>query len=355
MHGRRRRAKLLNPREPLRWRAVVIAAGLGCLWSVGAVAQPAAPSDSTRRTILVGADLRGYEWPAPPPLVAAAAAGDVAKVKDLLAAGEEVNPRGGSRGQDQEPVAPQGWPEAHPHSPRLSPVVAAAQGGHVAVLSVLVEAGADLVQDGPAALQAAVEDGAADVVRFLLAYDVAVPDSELPALARAAVRPDLPRLHALLAQGILVDTPDAKGRTPLMWAASAGEPEAVALLLRAEADPNRQDGRYTSCNVPQYACGVDGGRRSPLIWAARAGQAEVVRQLLGAGADPNQPDAFGETPLHWAAYHGAVEVVEVLVAGGARVDDGGSLYHRTPLFLAARAGQTEVVRRLLEVGVVLDK
>ena len=111
--------------------------------------------------------------------------------------------------------------------------------------------------------------------------------------------------------------------------------EAAAALLRAGARAARDD-----------------HQRTPLAWAAQAGQLDALRQLTGwFGADvTGDVDARGRTPLHYAAFHGHVGCVEYLLTAGAAggVADGGGA---TPLHLAAYAGHASVARVLLKHGV----
>ena len=58
-------------------------------------------------------------------------------------------------------------------------------------------------------------------------------------------------------------------------------------------------------------------KETPLIRAAHNGHVATVKALLAAGADPAALDAGDNTPLHWAAMRGHVEVVAALVGGGA--------------------------------------
>jgi ankyrin repeat protein len=93
-------------------------------------------------------------------------------------------------------------------------VLAAAGGGHVEVLTLLVQAGADLSRDGLRALQSAVENEQPAVVGFLLAQGVDTNGAIVPPLTAAAMRNDLVTLRALHAGGVPIETPDARGRTP---------------------------------------------------------------------------------------------------------------------------------------------
>ncbi|KAL9125972.1 MAG: hypothetical protein Q9217_004902 [Psora testacea] len=106
----------------------------------------------------------------------------------------------------------------------------------------------------------------------------------------------------------IIDVPDARGRTPLAWAAEFGLSNAVELLLRFGAYPN------------QLRSTKDGGY-SPLIHLAIAGPysswmdadiVKTVRLLLQAGADPNGTDHEGWTPLHIAASWSLFNVTDML-------------------------------------------
>jgi ankyrin repeat protein len=90
-----------------------------------------------------------------------------------------------------------------------------------------------------------------------------------------------------------------------------------------------------------------------LFEAAALGEAPRVSELLDA--DPARISTFsvdGFTPLHLAAYFGRPEVVDVLLERGTPLE----LYARadfarvTPLGSASAAGQTAVVRRLIDAG-----
>lgn len=121
------------------------------------------------------------------------------------------------------------------------------------------------------------------------------------------------------------------GFTVLHLPAFFGPPDAVALLLRAGADPD--------------AVADNPMRVRPLHSAVAGRQVEAARCLLACGADPHARQEGGWTALHAAAQHGDEELVELLLACGAdprAAHDGGD----TPATLAARAGHAELAHRL---------
>lgn len=89
-----------------------------------------------------------------------------------------------------------------------------------------------------------------------------------------------------------------------------------------------------------------------LLNAARANDTEVARAELAAGTERNggpsgYPDSY--TPLQWAARHGNVDLMRLLLEAGAdteRRDFNGD----RALLWAASAGQTESIRVLIAAG-----
>src|SRR5882762_6990945 len=71
---------------------------------------------------------------------------------------------------------------------------------------------------------------------------------------------------------------------------------------------------------------------SPLMYAAALGSLESMRLLVDAGADPNAANDFAATPLMWCA--GDAAKVRLLLSKGAKVDARSKL-GRTPLLIAA--------------------
>jgi ankyrin repeat protein len=129
-----------------------------------------------------------------------------------------------------------------------------------------------------------------------------------PTLLLQAVT-DLPRLSQLLDAGADPNAPHpAAGNTPLYNACLADSADAVALLLRRGADPNR---RLT------YHSPVDGRIEADVVALMVARSAPVAAALLEAGADPNARDDRGRTPLMRAVLGGTIELIERLLAAGA--------------------------------------
>merc|ERR1712184_147411 len=60
--------------------------------------------------------------------------------------------------------------------------------------------------------------------------------------------------------------------------------------------------------------------RTPLIFAASFGDPTIVQELVQAGALVDFQDSFGWSPLHWAADAGHTSVVRQLIVDGANVN-----------------------------------
>ncbi|KAL3699004.1 hypothetical protein R1sor_017026 [Riccia sorocarpa] len=88
--------------------------------------------------------------------------------------------------------------------------------------------------------------------------------------------------------------------------------------------------------------------------AAREGNVESVRQLVSADAEAvNERDKHSRTPLHIAAWAGQEEVVKVLC--DANADVGASAQDdMAAIHFASQKGHTEVVRTLLLAGAYVN-
>ena len=129
-----------------------------------------------------------------------------------------------------------------------------------------------------------------------------------------------------------VKSHDAKG-APIYWAAQYGRVEVIKLLLERGADPN---------------IGARAGTH-PLYIAAENNHSDVVRALLEV-VDPRGATWNSYSPLHVAADAGSTASLEVLVEDGRLSVNDRTVNGTTPLFLATRRGQLDVVEKLLEHG-----
>ncbi len=78
--------------------------------------------------------------------------------------------------------------------------------------------------------------------------------------------------------------------------------------------------------------------------ACEAGNPDLVERLLDAHADPNLTLTHGETPLMMAARTGNVQVMKALVERGVKVDAKEQLRGTTALMWAAANSNTGAVR-----------
>ena len=187
-------------------------------------------------------------------------------------------------------------------------------------------------------------------------------------------------VQALTERGADVRARSTAGLTALLFAVREGKIDAVRALLKARADVNETIQRpsgITRTSIPGYGLGQrPQGATSALVLAVGSAHYELASVLLDAGADPNA-SAQGWTALHqmtWARRAGqgdnnpppkgsgnlsSLELVAKLVARGANVNarmkaDMGTTevnnIGATPLLLAARTTDVELMRLLLKLG-----
>ena len=89
---------------------------------------------------------------------------------------------------------------------------------------------------------------------------------------------------------------------------------------------------------------------SPVADAAERGEVEEIRSLLRQGADPSAAQPDGMTALHWSALNNQIEIAGTLIFAGATLEPTTRVGGYTPLHLASRSGNSEVVAALLEAG-----
>ena len=129
-----------------------------------------------------------------------------------------------------------------------------------------------------------------------------------------------------------LDVPDAIGATPLIYAISGGERDAILALIRAGADLGAAaDSGYTA-----------------LMWAAaHPARTEYVALLLDAGADPSQTDSAGDTALDWAIANGHTAAIALLSDGDASLAESAPAPRSpaSPERVRAQAGLAAALER----------
>lgn len=227
----------------------------------------------------------------------------------------------------------------------ITPLIAAAGAGQLAIARRLRDAGADpgsAAPDEDGAFAAAAQNGHADVVRMFLEKPVAPAAVEAGFVAAAyGHRVDM---LALLGPRLTEPRRAARRALEVLLAPSVDDPDAGPTLRSVLA-----------CRPDLTA--LDDNGQTPLIAAVTRDMTTATNALAAsrAGVDARGKCGSGAseqrgTALHCASVRGtatALEAVRALVAGGANVDardDDG----RTPLMLAAANGDTAITRALLD-------
>jgi ankyrin repeat protein len=277
----------------------------------------------------------------------------------------------------------------------VTPLYLACVNGNPEIIEHLLRAGADAnaaVTEGETALMTAARSGRVEAAKVLLAHGANVNAREAwrgqTALMWASAQNHPAMAKLLIDSGAEVDARSAiqqwerqvtaeprekwlppGGLTPLLFAARQGALECARILLDAGADINRAD--------------PDG--ITPLLSSIINGHYDVAVLLTQRGANPNLADKTGRTPLFSAVdFHTmpasnrpspreldneltSMDVIKALLAQGADVnaqltrqqpyrvkldrgDDTVLAAGTTPLLRAAKAGDYEVVKMLLEKG-----
>jgi ankyrin repeat protein len=309
--------------------------------------------------------------------IAAAAKGDVDRVRDMLVA-------------DPGLVRATG---PHPYwGGTPAAIHVAAEWGRLDVLRLLLATGADpnvdsAAYDGWTPLLCAI--GKPDVVDLLIEHGARVDAwaaaglgdeerlreiiAEDPAVVRALGPNEATPLHfasteavarLLVERGADLDVRDKYGSTPVRTVAYGGARKRAAgeylvaaagvmdVFLATALGDVTTVGKLVS-GEPRLVRALDDGLGpastrggSALHIAAALGETDVARVLLDAGADPNALSRDGDAPLHYAAKGGHADVADLLVERGARLNLRDRGQNATPADWADFFGQPELAGRL---------
>jgi len=307
----------------------------------------------------------------------AACLGQLEKVKQLLAAGVEIDARD-----------PQGWTalrwaaqEGHADVVRLllahgadvngksddgEALSDAIRRGHNDVAVLLMVNGANLDGGshayGNTPLELAVSSGMTDLAKLLIskgALGKMNSDCVIHAMLDAAWGGHGDIVELFLANGLKVNAEDGSKWTALQCAAGGGHEDVVQLLVAKGAAVNAADNRGRTAvtraleqdNREIVRLLAANGADLTLHAASYIGDANAVQRLLSRGADIDATDEDKRTPLYLAAREGHTAVLELLIARGAEIDRGEKdSWLPTPLYVAVEHGQTGMVKLLIRHG-----
>lgn len=177
---------------------------------------------------------------------------------------------------------------------------------------------------------------------------------------------------------------DARGRTPLIWAATIGAALSTSILLELGADPCKaeksgltalhcaasrghastvqtiikhlNDSRMDKEERGRILDALDSDNCPPLFYSITMGHFNVTKKLLIAGADAKAADSRGRGPFHYtsrASANTVANVIDLLLEYGAdpaKVNVVGD----TALHEACANSNKECVARLLQIDAVAD-
>lgn len=146
----------------------------------------------------------------------------------------------------------------------------------------------------------------------------------------------------------LLDNParaNDEGRTPLHMAALCGHIDVIRLLVGEDRPKDRPGGADKIGMINSQ----DKDLKTPLIMATELGHTEIARYLVQSGANIALRDGTGKSAVHCAVLH-SLQILEVFIAydnGVINMKDG---YNRTPLHFAARDGDINATRTIIEAA-----
>jgi ankyrin repeat protein len=192
--------------------------------------------------------------------------------------------------------------------------------GHVATPAELARFFRSVQLDDPATVQEMLVD--------TISPNQLSPAAGEPALV-LAVREGSMKVFGVLMQQPRIDleTPAVNGNTALMMAAFRNNAVAAHALLARGAVVSR----------PGWTA---------LHYAATGGSVDIGKALLERGADIDAPSPSGMTPLMMAAREGQEEMVRLLLACGANASlrDGG--FHQTAAEFALKADKPWIAKAI---------
>lgn len=280
----------------------------------------------------------------------AAAGGHVECAKQLMEAGANINDiarhKEGYLEKLQKMIEDGQVQEEEPHVDGVTGLHVAAQGGHLEMVKVLIDAGVEtslkhLDDGGRSPLTLAVQGNYGEVASLLVE---AGADPNTPYVDDDGER------HNLLFDSIMVENEefalllikkgadlyysDEKKVSTLLQASHRGLTDIVKALL----EKHSSSGGNTDFIDLASEDGI-----TPLIAAASEGHTDSVKLLIEAKANVGAKDKDGTNPLMAASARGHNDVVAALLAAGANVNDQNSDGHTALMFAYNGKNQVETL------------